>query len=120
MGVVDNFGYAVQQYEAWVKTGKFPISGWGDRKTAMQKSFKFYNSMIKAGATTEEFNAFMIQSTTVGQLAKDTGANRCASSITRVCRYTSKWILYYWRKDRSGFYQNLIGNFDNLTKTYGL
>ena len=52
------------------KTGKFPINGWGDRKSAMQK-FKFYNSMIKAGATTEEFNAFMNQSTTVGQLAKD-------------------------------------------------
>ena len=118
MGVIDNFGYAAEQYEAWVETGKFPINGWGDRKSAMQKSFKFYNSMIKAGATTEEFNAFMNQSTTVGQLAKDEYVVRTGAPVPSQesvdTPVNGSYII--GAKIGQGFYQNLIGNFDNLTQ----
>ena len=118
MGVVDNFGYASEQYEAWVETGKFPITGWGDRASAMEHAFKFYNSMIKAGATTEQFNAFMNQSTTVGELASDkfiiqTGVNVPSQESVNT-PVNGSYII--GAKIGQGFYQNLIGNFDNLTQ----
>ncbi len=118
MGVVDNFGYAAEQYEAWVNTGKFPIIGWGDRASAMEHAFKFYNSMIKAGATTEQFNAFMNQSTTVGELASDkfivkTGVNVPSQESVNT-PVNGSYVI--GAKIGQGFYQNLIGNFDNLTQ----
>jgi hypothetical protein len=118
MGVVDNFGYAAEQYEAWVETGKFPVTGWGDRKKAMAHAFKFYNSMIKAGATTEQFNQFMNQQTTVGRLKNDKYIVESKAKVpaqeSADTPVNGSYII--GAKIGQGFYQNLVGNFDNLTQ----
>ena len=43
--VLKNAGHALRAYRGWRETGKFEIRGYGKRREAMEKSFKFFNIM---------------------------------------------------------------------------
>ena len=41
MGVIDNFGYAAEQYEAWVENRQVSINGWGEESLLCRNLLNF-------------------------------------------------------------------------------
>ena len=123
MGVIPNFKFASEQYKGWVESNpdvelrRFPVKGTGDRVKAMKNSFAFYNSMKKAGASTDEFIEFMNHETTpkllkTNQFIIDTKATVPTGESTDTPVYGSYII---GPKIGNGFFQNLSKNYKPLT-----
>ena len=123
IGVIQNFGYASQQYEGWLKSSdvdserRFPINGWGKRVQAMEKAFAFYNAMKDNGVSTEEFVEFMNHKTTPALLRKNSYILETQQTVDskEAANEPVNGSYIIGPKIGQGFYQNLIGNFDNLT-----
>ena len=123
MGVIPNFKFASEQYKGWVDSNpdvelrRFPVKGTGDRVKAMKNSFAFYNSMKKAGASTDEFIKFMNHETTpkllkTNQFIIDTKATVSTGESANTLVYGSYII---GPKIGNGFFQNLSKNYKPLT-----
>ena len=123
MGVIPNFKFASEQYKGWVESNpdvelrRFPVKGTGDRVKAMKNSFAFYNSMKKAGASTDEFIEFMNHETTpkllkTNQFIIDTEATVPVGESADTPVYGSYII---GPKIGNGFFQNLSKNYKPLT-----
>jgi len=123
IGVIQNFGYASQQYEGWLKSSdvdserRFPVNGWGKRVQAMEKAFAFYNAMKDNGVSTEEFVEFMNHKTTPALLRKNSYILETQQTVDskEAANEPVNGSYIIGPKIGQGFYQNLIGNFDNLT-----
>ena len=119
MGVLFNFKHAEEQYAAWKAStnGRFPKKGWGKRSSAMKKAFLFYNAMKDNGVSTQEFIDFMDMETTPSQLKQNQFVKELKITISggesANTPVTGAFVI--GPKIGHGFYQNLRGNYDNLT-----
>ena len=119
MGVVFNFKHAETQYAAWKASPdkRFPEMGWGERIPAMTSGFAFYNSMKKIGATTEEFIEFMDMQTTPKELRQNEFVKKAkiivSSDESANTPVSGAYVI--GAKIGHGFFQNLRGNYNNLT-----
>ncbi len=123
IGVIQNFGYASEQYEGWLKSSdidserRFPISGWGKRVDAMEKAFSFYNAMKDNGVSTEEFIEFMNHKTTPALLRQNSYIIQTDQEVDskEAANEPVNGSYIIGPKIGQGFYQNLNGNFEPLT-----
>ena len=124
--VVPNFQYAYQAYTTWKDTGKMPNkwSKGGDRNAAMVNAFKFYNTyneFYEAGDIDMPITEFFNRTMTRGELSKfiKDFNDRFNTNITDQTKDSVDTIVngsyVLGPKIGQGFYQNLIGNYDNLT-----
>ena len=124
--VVPNFQYAYQAYTTWKDTGKMPNkwSKGGDRNAAMVNAFKFYNTyneFYEAGDIDMPITEFFNRTMTRGELSKfiKDFNDRFNTNITDQTKDSVDTVVngsyVLGPKIGQGFYQNLIGNYDNLT-----
>lgn len=108
--VLKNYQDALAQYRAFKQTGKFPIIGFGDAKSAMETAFEVSNNLIDRYGM-ERFTSFLNTEFTVRQL-QDLGFNASPDELPNSKVFGS---FIFGPKIGQGFYQNLRGNFDPLT-----
>lgn len=108
--VLKNYQDALAQYRAFKQTGKFPIIGFGDAKSAMETAFEVSNNLIDRYGM-ERFTSFLNTEFTVKQL-QDLGFNASSDELPNSKVFGS---FIFGPKIGQGFYQNLRGNFDPLT-----
>lgn len=108
--VLKNYQDALAQYRAFKQTGKFPIIGFGDAKSAMETAFEVSNNLIDRYGM-ERFTSFLNTEFTVRQL-QDLGFNASSDELPNSKVFGS---FIFGPKIGQGFYQNLRGNFDPLT-----
>ena len=120
--VIDNFAQALEVFRGFVDTGVMP-ENWnkgGERKKAMQTSFKFFNA-YQASGTNMPIDMFLDSDFTVKELSdwvdtfnNDYGTN-ISMSVTENMDTTVKGSFILGAKIGQGFYQNVRGNYDPLT-----
>jgi hypothetical protein len=120
--VIDNFAQALEVFRGFVDTGVMP-ENWnkgGERKKAMQTSFKFFNAYQSSG-TNMPIDMFLDTDFTVKELSdwvdqfnNDYGTN-ISMSVTENMDTTVKGSFILGAKIGQGFYQNVRGNYDPLT-----
>ena len=120
--VIDNFAQALEVFRGFVDTGVMP-ENWnkgGERKKAMQTSFKFFNA-YQASGTNMPIDMFLDSDFTVKELSDwvdtfndDYGTN-ISMSVTENMDTTVKGSFVLGAKIGQGFYQNVRGNYDPLT-----
>lgn len=124
--VLQNFEYAYNAYQTWQKTGFMPTN-WkqgGERNNAMRNAFAFYNTytdLFNRGEITLSINDFFNREMTRGELTAfvdefNATHNTSVTVPTKDAVDTmvnGSYIL--GPKIGQGFYQNLRGNYDNLT-----
>lgn len=117
IAVVQNFKYAAEQYRAYRDTGRFPISGYGDRTEAMQKAFRFYNAMRDEGMSDIEIAEFLDTDTTPKQMKQSNLLKALGVPVPagEGANTPVKMSFVIGPKIGQGFYQNLRGNYDVLT-----
>jgi hypothetical protein len=108
-GVDENTINAVNQYQSFRRTGKFPEKGWGKETEAMVNSFRVFNRLIDTYGLTE-LNRLMNMEWTAGDL-KELGFN-VSGELADAPMYFS---AIFGPKIGQGFYQNLGGNWTPLT-----
>ena len=126
LAVIKNYEFASEQYDAFVKTGKFPLEGTGDQGKSMIAAFEFWNAMVDNGMTVAEINDLLMQQIRRGEL------NQLLTQVFGVDKVqdlpkgvkadgkeeadTMVSVAYaIGPKIGNGFLQNLRGNFDPLT-----
>lgn len=126
LSVKDNYILANKQYENWKKTGYF-IEGSegtsGKQGASMESAFKAYNDMKRPvergglGMTDSEIIDFLSSRMTVGDLRKNEVVQRLGINVDAKEKagtvINGSYII--GPKIGQGFYQNLRGNFDQLT-----
>lgn len=120
--VIDNFAQALEVFRGYMDTGVMP-ENWnkgGERKKAMQTSFKFFNA-YQASGTNMPIDMFLDTDFTVKELSDwvnqfndDYGTN-ISMSVTENMDTTVKGSFILGAKIGQGFYQNVRGNYDPLT-----
>ena len=126
LAVIKNYEFASEQYDAFVKTGKFPLEGTGDQGKSMIAAFEFWNAMVDNGMTVAEINDLLMQQIRRGELnqlltqvfgvdkVQDLPKGVKADSKEEADTMVS--VAYaIGPKIGNGFLQNLRGNFDPLT-----
>lgn len=126
LAVIKNYEFASEQYDAFVKTGKFPLEGTGDQGKSMIAAFEFWNAMVDNGMTVAEINDLLMQQIRRGDLnqlltqvfgverVKDLPKGVKADAKEEADTMVS--VAYaIGPKIGNGFLQNLRGNFDPLT-----
>ena len=129
--VVDNSKFAIEAYRSWVRNGRFDIKGYGDKVDAMQKAFSFYNALYdfydrtRGNKTTAERVAdFLDEKMTVRDLresdflrtiSEEYDLNILASLAQESVDTEVTVSAIIGAKIGNGFYQNLRGNYNNLT-----
>ena len=124
--VLQNFEYAYKAYQTWQKTGFMPTN-WnlgGERMNAMRNAFAFYNTytdLYNRGDITLSINDFFNKEMTRGELTAFVDEFN-ATHNTNVTVPTKDAVdtivngsYILGPKIGQGFYQNLRGNYDNLT-----
>ena len=120
--VLDNFAQALEVFRIYMKTGKMPAN-WnkgGERKKAMQTSFKFYNAYQQSGSNMP-IEMFLDTDFTVKEISKwvddfnATNGTDIGLSVTENADTTVKGSFILGAKIGQGFYQNVRGNYDPLT-----
>ena len=123
--VIDNARYAIQAYRSWVNNGRFEVKGYGDKVDAMKKAFQFYNALLdRYQGNAVGIAEFLDEQITIRDLKKnefikeiekDYGLNltKNLSQETVDTKISISGLI--GAKIGNGFYQNLRGNYANLT-----
>ena len=117
MAVIKNYESANIQYENWRETGRLLEEGYGDQGGSMIAAFKLYNTFKDQGKSDKEFYTFLNSEFTVKDLRKlplvqELGIKINSSELSDT---VVKGSYVIGPKIGQGFYQNLNGNFNELT-----
>jgi len=104
-----NSRYALEVYDAFAETGRFPIKGWGKEKKAMEHAFGLFNSLADRIGE-DKLLRMMDTEFTVGELKK-AGLNVSGELVDTPVPGS----VIFGPKIGGGFYRNLGGFFDEVT-----
>ena len=107
--VATNAGHADTVMQEFLKTGRFPIMGWGKEAQAMKKHFATWNALADHLGE-EDLIRFLDTEVNVGDI-KRAGLNVSGEAVAENL-YGS---VIFGPKVGGGFYQNLGGNFEPVT-----
>ncbi len=104
--VADNAKYALRQYEAFKKKGRFPEVGWGKEEAAMRESFALTNRLIDEIGV-DDFQRLLHTDFTVTEL------KAMGFDVTgELADATLPGSLIFGPKIGGGFFTNLQGRWD--------
>jgi hypothetical protein len=125
--VMQNFPYALSAYRYWLKNNRFPVEDFtvgGDRIKGMKKSFRFYNeyqNLYNTGQIDTPLSEFLDNQYRVRDLNKVLRGLRDKYDIKisipsgEGADALVRGSLILGPKIGQGFYQNLRGNYNELT-----
>jgi hypothetical protein len=125
--VIDNFPYALQAYRFYQENGRLPVAEWkqgGKRNKQMKRAFKFFNdyqTLYNEGQIDLPLSSFLDSQYQVRDLKKVIRDMRDKYNIKisvpsgEGANALIRGSLILGPKIGQGFYQNLRGNFNELT-----
>jgi hypothetical protein len=125
--VMDNFPYALQAYRFYQENGRLPVAEWkqgGNRNKEMKRAFKFFNdyqTLYNEGQIDLPLSSFLDSQYQVRDLKKVIRDMRDKYNIKisvpsgEGANALIRGSLILGPKIGQGFYQNLRGNFNELT-----
>jgi len=125
--VIDNFPYALQAYRFYQENGRLPVAEWkqgGKRNKEMKRAFKFFNdyqTLYNEGQIDLPLSSFLDSQYQVRDLKKVIRDMRDKYNIKisvpsgEGANALIRGSLILGPKIGQGFYQNLRGNFNELT-----
>jgi hypothetical protein len=117
MAVIKNYQSANIQYENWKETGRLLEEGYGDQGGSMIAAFKLYNTFKDQGKSDQQFYTFLNSDFSVKELRQDPLVKELDIKInsSELAETIVKGSYVIGPKIGQGFYQNLNGNFNELT-----
>ncbi len=114
--VTENMGYAIEQYRAFLATGRFEPKGYGVRGASVRGNLERFNQMLDVfDGDLKALRSFLTSEFTMRELKEAANASGIPIGTSEMLDETVHGSMVFGPKIGNGFLQNLFGNYRALT-----